>query len=179
MSLMQSEQETFQIRILKDDLKLCLGCLGLGVTSRLHVLCIPITVQQCQTVTDLLSVEMSRQVTNGFFNDGYGVASASRRDVQMQVQALFIATELKEPSKGPIAPTLDPDQDDSPGFNRPASGHRLSADFRETAEHPGPVLGIKTGIATKAAHVLGAVYLGCTVAILLHDEDLLFLQVVE
>ena len=124
---------------------------------------------------------MSRQAASGFPDDGYGVASASRRDVQMQVQAFPVATELEEPREGSIVLSLDPDKDDSPGFDWdwPASGHRLSTDFRETAEHPRPVLGIKTGVTAKAAHVLGAVYLGRAVAVLLHDEDLLFLQVVE
>lgn len=138
-----------------------------------------VPVQQYQAVTDIPSAGMSRQVASGFLDDGYGVAAASRRDLQIQVQTFPVATKLNELREGPIVLPFYPDKDDSPGFDQPASGHRLSSDFRETAEYPGPVLGVETGVTAEAAHVLGTVYLGRAVAVLLDDEDLLFLQVVE
>ena len=63
-------------------------------------------------------------------------------------------------------------------FDRPAA-HHSSADFRDTAEHPRPVLGIEAGVAAETAHILGTVHAGCAIAVFLDNEDLFLLQIVE
>jgi len=97
----------------------------------------------------------------------------------MQVQTFTVTTELKEPRESPIILSLNPDKDDSPGFDRPASGHCQLSEFRETAENPRPVFGIETRIAAETLNILCAMHTGRATTVLLYNKNLLLFQMVK
>ena len=121
---------------------------------------------------------MAFQPAPEFLDYGEGVPATSRLHVQVQMQSGFLTATSEESCKGSLALPLHTNEYDTSGFDLDTAAHRRSAELRNTAEHPRPILGIETGVATETAHVLCAVHTSCAAGVFLNDEDLLLLEIV-